>query len=102
MVRVFLSLGSNLGNRREYLRKGIQGLAEHGLEILEVAPIYETEPRDVTDQPWFLNTVVSANTNLDPRQLLEVCLGIERQNERVRIQQKSARTLDIDIVFYGD
>ncbi len=49
-----------------------------------------------------LNTAVCANTTLDPRQMMEVCLSIERQNERVRIHEKSARTLDIDIIFYGD
>lgn len=102
MVPIFLALGSNLGNRRDYLKKGIESLARHRVDVLEAAGIYETEPKDVVDQPWYLNTVIRATTNLTPRELLEVCLMIEQESHRVRIQPKAARTLDIDIVFYDD
>jgi 2-amino-4-hydroxy-6-hydroxymethyldihydropteridine diphosphokinase len=102
MVRAFLSLGSNLGNRGDYLNKAIDALSRNGLAVVRQAGIYETEPLEVTDQPWFLNTVVEANTTLTPNQLMDVCLSIERENHRVRTEIKSARTLDIDIIFYGE
>jgi len=101
MVSALLSLGSNLGDREQYLRSGIISLSQHQVEVTRRAGIYETEPRDVTDQPWFLNTVVQVNTDLRARELLNVCLSIERENHRIRGAAKSARTLDIDIIFYG-
>src|SRR5262249_47637291 len=101
MVRVFLSLGSNLGDRERYLSVAIKSLGARGIEIIRVAGIYETEHKDVTHQPWFLNTVVEAKTSLTPRQLLAAVLAIEQENQRVRTQPKSARTLDVDIIFYG-
>ena len=102
MVRAFLSLGSNLGSRCDYLNNAIEALSRNGVELLQRAGIYETEPLEVTDQPWFLNTVIEANTSLPPHRLMEVCLMIERDNHRVRTEMKSARTLDLDIIFYGD
>jgi 2-amino-4-hydroxy-6-hydroxymethyldihydropteridine diphosphokinase len=102
MVSVFLSLGSNLGGREQYLKKGIESLAQRHVDVVTIAGIYETEPRDVTNQPWFLNTAVRTNTNLTPFELLQVCLTIEQENQRVRISPKSPRTLDVDIILYGD
>jgi len=102
MSVVYLALGSNLGNREEYLRAGKSGLAAHGVEIVRSASIYSTEPRDVLLQPWFLNTVIEGNTDLPPDELLRACLDIERQNQRTRQTAKGPRTLDIDIIFYGN
>lgn len=102
MVVTFLAIGSNLGDREAYLKHAMQGLRDHGVDIVRSASVYETEPKDVEGQPWFLNTVVEARTDLTPQQLLEVCLSVERQNHRVRSLPKSSRTLDIDIVFYGN
>jgi 2-amino-4-hydroxy-6-hydroxymethyldihydropteridine diphosphokinase len=101
MAVTFLSLGSNLGVRELYLKKGIEGLNRRGVDVLGEASVYETEPKDVGDQPWFLNTVVEARTRLSPRELLTVCMEVERENARDRTAPaKSARTLDIDILFY--
>src|SRR5437016_10156255 len=83
MVSVFLALGSNLGERKHYLHKAIESLPPHCIEILRVAGIYETEPKDVTDQPWFLNTVVQTKTDLSSRQVLEAALAIEQANHRL-------------------
>ncbi len=102
MAVTFLSLGSNLGDRELYLKKGIEGLAQHRIDVRRVASVYETEPKEVSGQPWFLNTVVEATTGLSPRELLTACLDIELQNKRVRTAEKSARSLDIDILFYDD
>jgi 2-amino-4-hydroxy-6-hydroxymethyldihydropteridine diphosphokinase len=102
MMRVYLALGSNLGERESYLRSGIRGLEQRGVEVLRVASLYATEPRDVLDQPWFLNTAIEANTELPPKKLLAACLAVEQENERTRNQAKGPRTLDIDIIFYGN
>src|SRR5437879_653431 len=102
MAATFLSLGSNLGDRELYLKKGIQGLQQRRIQIVRTASWYETEPKDVGDQPWFLNTVVEAATDLSPEELLIACLDVERENGRVRTIPKSARSLDIDILFYGE
>jgi 2-amino-4-hydroxy-6-hydroxymethyldihydropteridine diphosphokinase len=102
MAVTFLSLGSNLGDRELYLKKAIDGLTGRRVEIVRRASLYETEPRDVADQPWFLNTVVEARTQLSPEDLLKACLDTERDNSRVRTAAKGARTLDIDVLFYDD
>jgi 2-amino-4-hydroxy-6-hydroxymethyldihydropteridine diphosphokinase len=99
---VYLSLGSNIGDREGNLRDAIKRLAAPDLHILRVSPIYETEPMDVTNQPWFLNLVVEAETTLFPVQLLSRIAKVERAMGRVRTQAKGPRTLDIDILFYGN
>lgn len=98
----YLALGSNLGDRRSWLASAIDGLSRRGAPIVRSASIYLTEPQEVLDQPWFLNTVVEINTLLDPEQLLGTCLAVEEENSRKRTGMKDARTLDIDIIFYGD
>jgi 2-amino-4-hydroxy-6-hydroxymethyldihydropteridine diphosphokinase len=98
---VYLALGSNLGDREAHLRAGIHALAKHQMEIVKQASIYSTEPREVLDQPWFLNTAIEAATDLQPDALLRVCLEIEKDHRRVRDMDKGPRTLDIDIIFYG-
>ena len=100
MLSVFLALGSNLGEREHYLQKAVESLPTHDIEIAGAAGVYETEPKDVTDQPWFLNTVVHAWTALSLWELLQAALSIELENQRVRTASKSARTLDVDIIFY--
>lgn len=97
MATVYLSLGSNVGDRAASLREAIARLP-----VLRVSPIYETEPLDYTEQPWFLNLVVEAETALSPRHLLNLALRIERELGRVRDIPKGPRTIDIDILFYGD
>jgi 2-amino-4-hydroxy-6-hydroxymethyldihydropteridine diphosphokinase len=100
-MRVYLALGSNLGARERYLLAGIRGLEQRGLEILRIASLYATEPLEVLDQPWFLNTAIEANTELTPNKLLTACLEVEQENKRTRDRAKGPRTLDIDIIFYG-
>lgn len=97
----YLSLGSNLGDREEQLRRAISRLAEHG-RVLSVSAFYETEPVEVRDQPWFLNCAVALETSEAPEQLMSALLGIEREMGRERIRKKGPRTVDIDILLYGD
>jgi len=101
MTSVYLALGSNLGDREDHLRAGIRDLAARGVMPVRCASVYSTEPREVVDQPWFLNTVIEGNTDLNPEELLRVCLDVEKDNQRMRQTTKGPRTLDIDIIFYG-
>ena len=101
-MRIYLALGSNLGDRENYLRSGVRGLADRDIHIIGCASLYSTEPREILDQPWFLNTAIEGNTILSPGDLLETCLEIEKENHRSRDGTKGPRTLDIDIIFYGN
>ena len=97
----YLSLGSNIGDRERNLRAAIERLDAPGLRVLRVSPVYETEPVDYTDQPWFFNLVVEAETALFPLQLLARTQKVERVLGRVRTVPKGPRTIDIDILLYG-
>jgi 2-amino-4-hydroxy-6-hydroxymethyldihydropteridine diphosphokinase len=97
---IYLSLGSNIGDRRRNLESAIEQLAPR-VRILRVSPVYETEPVDYTAQRWFLNLVVEAETELFPLQLLSRIHQIERALGRVRSVPKGPRTIDIDILFHG-
>lgn len=101
MKTVYLSLGSNIGDRQSNLQAAIERLAATGLRILRASPIYETEPVDYTSQRWFLNQVAEAETELFPMQLLSRIGKIERELGRVRTLPKGPRTIDIDILLYG-
>jgi len=102
MKLVYLSLGSNIGDREANLRAALEHLESTGLHILRVSPIYETEPVDYTDQRWFLNLVAEAETELFPLQLLQRTQKIERALGRVRTVAKGPRTIDIDILLYAN
>jgi 2-amino-4-hydroxy-6-hydroxymethyldihydropteridine diphosphokinase len=97
---VYLSLGSNLGDRALNLRAAIAQLAELG-RVTEQSSLYETEPMDLALQPWFLNCVVAMETELMPRQFLARALAIEQNLGRRRIQPKGPRVIDIDILLFG-
>ena len=99
---VYLSLGSNLGDRAGNLRKAVHRLSELGA-VTAASSLYETEPVEVERrQPWFLNCVVAIETGLMPKQFLSRTLAIEQELGRRRIESKSPRTLDIDIVLFGN
>ncbi len=97
---IYLSLGSNLGDRAANLRAALARLAELG-EVRSVSDVYETEPVDVREQPWFLNCVVEVITTLMPMQLLARLQQIELDLGRRRLRAKGPRTLDIDILLFG-
>ena len=98
---VYLSLGSNLGDRGASLRTAIERLGEAGT-VKAASGFYETEPVDFRDQPWFLNCVVALETGTTPRQLLAHALSIEEAMGRRRTRDKGPRTIDIDILLFGD
>ena len=96
----YLSLGSNLGDRRANLRNAIGKLLNVG-QIVAVSSFYETEPVEFTDQPWFLNCAVALQTNLSAEDFLPEIMAIEREMGRQRTQPKGPRTVDIDILLFG-
>ena len=97
---VYLSLGSNLGDREANLRTAIEKLGEFG-NIAAISSFYETEPVEVTAQPWFLNCAVKLDTEKMPRQLISAILALEQSMGRQRKQQKGPRTIDIDVLLFG-
>ena len=101
MKTVYLSLGSNVGDRERNLESGLGRLVARDFSIRRISSVYETEPVDYTDQRWFLNLVVEAATDLFPMQLLWRTSKVERLLGRVRTVPKGPRTIDIDILFYG-
>jgi 2-amino-4-hydroxy-6-hydroxymethyldihydropteridine diphosphokinase len=102
---VYLSLGSNLGDRARNLREGVRLLGNLG-EIKAVSSLFETEPMEVErQQSWFLNCAVAMETELMPRKFLARTLAVEQALGRRRSMQgekKQPRTLDIDILFFGN
>lgn len=101
MPLVYLSLGSNLGDRCAYLKQAITALGEV-YDISKVSSIYETVAWGKTDQPDFLNLVLSLETEDDPYQVLQTCQSIEQRLGRVRHERWGERTIDIDILFFGE
>ena len=101
METIYLSLGSNLGDREANLRAAIERLEAPDVRVVRTSPVYETEPLDYTHQRWFLNLAVEAETGLNPMQLLARIGKIERALGRVRTVVKGPRTIDIDILLYG-
>ena len=115
MARVFVSLGSNLGDRVALLRAAVSRLREADVALVAASPLYESEPweeepgQTEIERPWFLNCVVAVETTLSPRALLARVQTIETDLGRTRLpgltpeaRRFTARTLDIDIIFYGD
>jgi len=97
---VYLSLGSNLGDRAANLQTAVDRLASLG-EVIAVSSFYETEPVELTAQPWFLNCAVKLDTEKMPRQLIAGILALEQGMGRQRKQTKGPRIIDIDILLFG-
>jgi 2-amino-4-hydroxy-6-hydroxymethyldihydropteridine diphosphokinase len=115
MPRVYLSLGSNLGDRLALLRAAVQQLQVHGLALVGASPLYESEAweeepgQTEAERHWYLNCAVAVDTALRPRDLLDHLQAIETALGRTRTagltpeaQRFTPRTVDIDIIFYGD
>jgi 2-amino-4-hydroxy-6-hydroxymethyldihydropteridine diphosphokinase len=98
---VYLSLGSNVGDRRGNLQAAIERLRQSGT-VQAVSAFYEAEPVELRDQPWFLNCIVALETRKSPGELLKDVLDIERTMGRLRLRDKGPRSIDIDIVLFGD
>jgi len=101
-MRIVLGLGSNMGDRESHLREALASLQQRQITVRRSASLYLTEPRDYTDQPWFINTVAEVDTELQAVELLKCCLLIEREAGRIRDHSRGPRPVDLDILFYGD
>ncbi|WP_088188610.1 2-amino-4-hydroxy-6-hydroxymethyldihydropteridine diphosphokinase [Desulfosporosinus sp. FKA] len=102
-MRVFLGLGSNLGDRGRYLSEAVLALKKRpAIAVLSLSRIYVTEPWGVQEQPLYWNQVVEVDTTLPPLDLLHVCQEIEQQFGRVRKEHWGSRTIDIDLLIYDN
>jgi len=97
---VYLSLGSNVGDREQQLRDAIARLGTAG-RVVSVSSLYETEPVEFAEQAWFLNCAVALETALTAEELMAGLLEIERQMGRQRVQKKGPRTIDLDILLFS-
>ncbi len=101
-AEVYLSLGSNRGDRRRNIEGALLRLEDHpGVELIRVSGLYDTEPMYLEDQPRFLNAVAELRVELDPRRLLELCRGIEAALGREKTVRYGPRAIDLDILSYG-
>ena len=99
----YIGIGSNIGNREQHLKNACDHLnALPNTTLLGASAIYETEPEGPITQPWFLNEVVALQTSLSPMQLMDCCLKIEKKEGRIRTTPKGPRTLDLDILLFGN
>lgn len=99
----YIGVGSNLGDRRAYLYEAVDRLHRHASVAVErCSSIYETAPVGLTEQPHFLNMAVAVSTALSPHELLELMLEMEQQLGRVRTVRYGPRTIDLDLLMYGN
>lgn len=101
MATVYLGLGSNLGDRREHLAQALRRL-DRVYGLTGVSSVWETDPVGYRDQPRFLNLVARLETDTDPGTVLETARSIEAERGRERREKNGPRTLDIDVLLYGD
>lgn len=99
---VYLGLGSNVGEREQNLQAAVERLQSDELRVTRLSSVYETEPQGMRNQRWFLNLVAETETDLFPRQLLGRIVRIERELGRRRMIENGPRTIDIDILFFGN
>jgi len=103
--RAYVAIGSNLGDREQTLLDAVEALrAEPGVVVVAVSSLVETDPVGFLDQPRFVNGVVALETTLPARALLELLLEVERRFGRIRegVPPQGPRTLDLDLLLYGD
>lgn len=103
MARFYISVGANLGDRAQSLRKAIDCLRRtEGVAVAAVSPWYETPPWGKTDQPAFLNGAAAVDADMSGQELLDICLSIEKELGRVRHEKWRARVIDMDLVYSPD
>jgi len=103
MIRVFVGLGSNLGEREFLIRKAVEALRDlPRATVVRVSSLYDSDPVGEVEQPAFLNAVVWLETEMSARELLWQMLLIEKRMGRVRSQRWGPRPIDLDLLFYGD
>jgi 2-amino-4-hydroxy-6-hydroxymethyldihydropteridine diphosphokinase len=101
MANVLLGLGSNVGEPLDNLREAISHLSDICL-VSRISSVYKSEPVGFADQDWFLNCAVTVETSLTPEELLDRILQVEIAMRRTRTVRNGPRTIDIDILLFGD
>lgn len=102
MSKVWIALGSNMGNGRKNLDEAVENMNKNGVKVEKISTYIETEPYGYTEQDNFVNAVCIAETELSPRELLKTLLAIELEMGRVRLIRWGPRIIDLDILFYED
>lgn len=102
MTVAYLGLGSNLGDRLEHLRRAVGLLSERGVRVVRSSRVYETDPVGGPSQPDYLNAVVEVEAPGTARELLDACRSVERELGRVRGERWGPRTVDVDVLTFGD
>ncbi|MCD8513293.1 MAG: 2-amino-4-hydroxy-6-hydroxymethyldihydropteridine diphosphokinase [Nitrincola sp.] len=103
MVRCFIGLGSNLDDPINQVKTALKELAEHSqLKLIQHSPLYVSEPVGPAGQPDYINAAAEIETSLSPEELLDLLQQIEQQHQRVRRERWGPRTLDLDILLYGE
>ncbi len=102
MSKVWIALGSNMGDGRKNLDKAVENMNKNGVKVEKISTYIETEPYGYTEQDNFVNAVCIAETELSPRELLKTLLTIELEMGRVRLIRWGPRIIDLDILFYED
>ena len=103
MENIYLSMGSNVGNRGNYLREAINELKNDSfIQIKNISSVFETEPIGIVNQPLFLNLVLNIKTSYLPEKLLDICKNIEKKIGRITRDKWHEREIDIDIIFFND
>lgn len=99
----YIGIGSNQGNSIELIKKALKLInSVNGVKVIRVAPVYRTEPIGYAVQPWFYNTVAEVQVDISPFELLDTLLGIEKALGRVRSVRWGPRTIDLDILLFGE
>ncbi|MBK1469036.1 2-amino-4-hydroxy-6-hydroxymethyldihydropteridine diphosphokinase [Parvimonas parva] len=102
MSKVWIALGSNMGDGRKNLDEAVENMNKNGVKVEKISTYIETEPYGYTEQDNFVNAVCIAETELSPRELLKTLLAIELEMGRVRLIRWGPRIIDLDILFYED
>lgn len=102
MARAFIGMGSNLGDSEKTIESAVAALQEAGIRVLRRSSLIRTAPVGKTDQPDFLNGVIEVETEQRPRALLGLLMDVEDRLGRVRVERWGPRTLDLDLLLYGD
>ena len=102
-ITAYLGIGSNMGDRQAYCGEAVRLISRFpGTSLIEVSSLYETAPLELADQDWFINCVAAVRTTLSPQELLQACREVEQFLGRKRSARFGPRTIDLDILFYGD
>ena len=103
LVRAYIALGSNLGDRIGQMQSALKALAaDNQLKVLQISPLYENRAVGMEEADDFLNAMAEVETSMAPLELLDFCLGVESKLGRVRTKEWAPRTIDLDIIAYGD